>query len=760
MRMASPEKPANTSTPRIDGVGKVTGAAEYTADVAIEGALWAKVLRSPHAHARITRVDASKARAFPGVHAVITGDDVPRVLSGRRIKDLPIIAQDVVRFVGEQVAAVAAIDEETAERALALIEIEYDPLPMVLDPEEALADGAPLVHPYIQHYGGLPKPLDEPSNRFVTNVWAKGDIEAGFAEAHMVIDNVFTTSMMHQAYMEPNAWIVLVDEDGRTQVWASNKTPYPSRRQIAGAMELDAEQMRFNPVTIGGDFGGKGQPRNIPLCYHLAKAAGRPVRMVFDYTEEFGAANPRHPAIIHMRTGVKNDGTITAHEAEMLFDSGAYAGFIPAGFVPAASNAGGTYHIPNVRVTSSHVYTNKVPRGYMRGPGRQQATFAMESQMDCVAHSIAMDPADLRRANVVRDGEETSVGERFRNIKAIDTLEAAIAASGYGGSKPRHVGRGISLAHQEASGGETRGSVALNPDGTVVLSTPVFEQGTGTYTILQQVVAERLGLPVGRVTVRVMDTDGFDFDSGMSAQRGTRVGSHVAHEAASAAEREMAKLAADLLGWPEESITISGDDLRRTDTDETEPWATLVQRTGAPVVGSATLSDDSAPGITAFTTQVAEVSVDTETGQVRLLKLTTAHDTGRILNPQGHQGQINGAAVQGMGYALMEELLTEGDDGRVTTLSFADYKIPTTADLFELQTVLLESDDGTGPLGVKGIAENASTPAAAAIANAIDDACGLRALGLPLTAERVYRALRERDDSMRATRIRSQGGTP
>ena len=337
--------------------------------------------------------------------------------------------------------------------------------------------------------------------------------------------------MMHQSYMEPNAWAVEVDQDGRVQVWASNKTPYPSRRQIAGVMEMEPERMRFNPVTIGGDFGGKGQPRNIPLCYYLARAAGRPVRMVFDYAEEFAAANPRHASIMRMRTGVKNDGTITAHEADLLFDTGAYAGFIPSGFVPAGSNAGGTYHIPNARIVQRHVYTNKVSCGYMRGPGRQQATFAVEAQMDCVARAIAMDPADLRRINAVREGEETSIGERFRSARAIEALDAALEASGYRTRKPHHVGRGIALAHQEASGGESEAAVALHPDGAVVLSTPIFEQGTGTYTILQQVVAERLGLPVDRVTVRVLDTDGFVFDSGMSAQRGTRVGTQVAHEA-------------------------------------------------------------------------------------------------------------------------------------------------------------------------------------------------------------------------------------
>jgi CO/xanthine dehydrogenase Mo-binding subunit len=729
------------STPRADALGKVTGSAEYTADVNVPGALWAKALRSPHVHARIVRIDTSCARALPGVRAVITGVDVTTARQGRRIRDLPVIAQDVVRFVGEQVAAVAADDEETAERALALIDVEYEPLPFVLDPVEATQDGAPLVHPDIANYGGLPAPLDGPTNVFVTKYWGKGDVDTGFALADLVVENTFTTSMMHQSYMETNAWIVQVDADQRVQVWASNKTPYPSRRQIAGVMAIEEEQMRFNPVTIGGDFGGKGQPRNIPLCYELAKAAGRPVRMVFDYAEELQAANPRHASIIKMRTGVQRDGTIVAHDAELLFDTGAYAGFIPAGFVPGGSNAGGTYRIPHTRVVLRHVYTNKVSCGYMRGPGRQQGTFAMESQIDCVARALDMDPAELRRINAVRDGDETAVGEAFEEIRAIEALDAAIEASGYASPKSAGVGRGISLAHQEASGGESRANVALQPDGSVVLSTPIFEQGTGTYTMLQQVVAERLGMPAERVTVRVLDTDGFDFDSGMSAQRGTRVGSQVAHAAAAAVEAEIARLAADVLGWPEDSTRLVGDQISRSDTGQTEPWAALVQRTGAPVVISAILNDEAHPAVTAFTAQVAEVSVDFETGQVRLLKLTTAHDTGVIINPQGHQGQINGAAVQGMGYALMEEMLTE--DGQVTTLSFADYKIPTTADLFELNTVLLESTSGLGPLAVKGIAENASTPAAAAIANAVADACGVRVHALPLTAERVYRALRE-----------------
>ena len=728
------------STPRADALGKVTGAARYTADVLLPDALWAKALRSPLPHARILRIDASRARALPGVHAVVTGADVSRVLFGRKIRDLPVIAIDVVRFVGEQVAAVAAEDEETAERALRLIDVDYEELPTVFDAAEAMQPDAVLLHPNVHEYGGLPHPLEGPSNVFVTNRWGKGDVEAGFEAADVIVENTFTTQLMHQAYMEPNSWLVWVDGEGRAQVWASNKTPHPTRRQASGAMGLAEEQVRLNPVTIGGDFGGKGQPRNIPLCYYLARAAGRPVRMALDYDEELQAANPRHPASVRMRTGVRRDGTIVAHEAELIFNSGAYAGFIPQGFVPGASTAGGPYKIPNTRITSSHVYTNNVPRGFMRGPGRQQATFAMESQLDCVAQAIGMDPAEIRRRNAVREGDETAIGERFVDVKAVETLEAAVAASGYGSPKPAFRGRGVALSHQEASGGETSAIVSLGPDGAVTLSTPVFEQGTGTYTMLQQVVAEALGLPPSRVTVRVMDTDEAEFDSGISAQRGTRLGSQAAYAAAKEVERQLARLTADLLGWPEELVRVDGDTVSRADTGESQPWREVVARTGAAVNGHASINDEEQPGVTAFTAQVAEVSVDPETGRVSLLRLTTAHDTGRILNPQGHQGQINGAAVQGVGYGLMEEMLTE--NGRVSTLSFADYKVPTAADIPELRTVVIESETGIGPLGIKGIAENASTPAAAAIANAVEDACGVRVRQLPITAERVYRALR------------------
>ena len=725
--------------PRADGLGKVTGEAQYTADVQLPGTLWGKTLRSPFAHARIVRIDTSQAKALPGVRAVLNGRDVAGHRFGRRIVDVPLLAEDHVRFIGEQVAAVAADDENIAQQALDLIEIEYEELPAIFDPLEAMKPGAPLLHPDVQGYAGLPFPLDAPSNVVVNNEWGKGDVAQGFAEADVIVENTFTVPLVHQAYLEAHSCLVMVDDDGRVQVWAPTKAPYATKSQVASAIGVEPKQVRINPVTIGGDFGGKGSPMNIPLCYFLAKATGAPVRMVLDYLEELMAANPRHPAVMRLKTGVMNDGALVAQETEIVFNSGAYAGFKPVGFLPGASAGAGPYHIPHARVTSAMVYTNMVPCGHMRGPGEPQAIFAIESQIDCVAKAIGMDPLEVRRKNLVREGEETSTGHAFQELRAVETLEAAVEAARFTSVKAAGIGRGIAMGDRAPGGGETHASIALNPDGTVNVSTPIFEQGSGTYTLVQQVVADGLGLPPNRVTIGVLDTDAVEFDSGVGGSRVTRIGSQVAYAAAEAVQTELAKLAAELLGWPEDQVRLAGDTVTRADTGESQPWVAMLQRTGEPVVASATIKDTTPSLVTAFTAQIAEVSVDRETGEVTLLRLTTAHDAGRVLNPLGHQGQINGGVMQGIGYGLMEELLTE--DGRVSTLSFADFKIPTMADIPELSTVILESESGVGPLHVKGIGENPNSPTAAAIANAVADAVGARIHNLPVTAEKVYRAL-------------------
>ena len=729
---------------RVEGQEKVTGAMQYTADVALPGTLWGRALRSPLPHARIVRIDTARAHQVPGIHAVLTGADVRGIRYGRRLFDVPVLAEDRVRFAGERVAAVAAEDRDAAEEALQLIEVEYEELPAVFDPLQAMEEGAPILHPEVNSYIGLPKPLAQPSNAFAWDTWSKGNIDAGFAQADLIIENTFTVPRQHQAYLETHSCLVWIDEQGRVQVWASCKVPYQVKEQLSVALGLPKERIRLNPVAIGGDYGGKGSPMDIPLAYSLAVRTGRPVRIVMDYVEELTAGNPRHAAIIQLKTGVKREGTIVAHQARVIFDSGAYGGFkpVPTVNLGGAAKAGGPYKIPHVRIEGIQVYTNTIPGGFMRAPGEPQAVFAIESHIDCIARQLGIDPVDFRLQNLIEAGDESPIGTRYQGIRAQETLEAAVAAAGYRTPKAPNIGRGIAMGERPPAGGESHAAVTLNPDGSVIVHTSIFEPGTGTYTILRQIVAEELRLPLQSIQVQVWDTDGVPFDTGVGGSRVTRVAGQAAYQASQEASREMRRLAADLLAWPEEQLTLRGAEVIRQDTGASHPWRELLQRWGQPVVGRGSVQDMHPSPVTSFTAQVAEVAVDPETGAVHLLRLTTAHDVGKILNPMDHQGQIEGAVMQGVGYALSEELAV--DEGKVTSVSFGEYKIPNMQDIPELNTVILESEMGPGPYNAKGIGENPIGPPAPAIANAVADAVGVRIRDLPITAEKVYRALAER----------------
>ena len=727
--------------PRIEGPAKVTGATQYTADVALPGTLWGRALRSPLPHARIVRIETSRAQQVPGVHVVLTGADVRGIRYGRRLFDVPVLAEDRVRFAGERVAAVAAQDRDAAEEALALIDVEYEELPTVFDPLAALAEDAPILHPEVNNYIGLPKPLDKPSNAFVRDTWSKGNIGESFAQADLIIENTFTVPRQHQAYLEPHSCLVWLDDQERLQVWASSKVPYLVKEQLSVALQLPKERIRLNPVAIGGDYGGKGSPMDIPLAYFLALRTGRPVRMVMDYVEELTAGNPRHAAIIQLKTGVKRDGTLVAHQARVVFDSGAYGGFkpVPTVNLGGAAKAGGPYKIPHVHIEGMQVYTNTIPGGFMRAPGEPQAVFAIESHIDCIARQLGRDPLDLRLQNLIEAGAETPIGTRYQSIWGKETLEAAVAAAGYHTPKAPNVGRGIAMGERPPAGGESHAAVTLNPDGSVIIHTSIFEPGTGTYTILRQIVAEELQVPIQSIQVQVWDTDGVPFDTGVGGSRVTRVAGQAAYQAAREASREVCMAAAEILAWPEEALTLRGADVIRQDTGDSHPWAALLQRRGESVVGRGSVQDMHPSPVTSFTAQVAEVAVDPETGAVQLLRFTTAHDVGRVLNPMDHQGQIEGAVMQGMGYALSEELVV--DEGRVTSVSFGDYKIPNIQDIPALHTVILASENGPGPYNAKGIGENPIGPVAPAIANAVADAVGVRIKDLPITAEKVYRAV-------------------
>ena len=731
------------SIPRVDNTGKVTGDARYTADVLLPGTLWAKTLRSPYPHARIARVDTSRAEKAPGVRAILTGADVRGILYGRRYRDISVLAQDRVRFIGERVAAVAADTLEQAEEALELLEVDYEELPAVFDPVAALQEGAPIIHPDVNSYPGLPKPLARPSNAFVNDIFTRGNIAEGFAQSDVVVENTFTVSRVHQAFLEPHCCLVWIDDQDRVQMWSPNKAPQGLKESMSAALNIPKEKIRVNPVAIGGDFGGKGAPIDEPICYLLALRTGRPVKMVMEYREEFVAGAPRHAAVIRLKTGVKRDGTMVAHEMEAYLDSGAYSGFRPGAVVGGIAHAGGCYRAEHARIAVSRVYTNNLPGGQMRAPGEPQGFFAAESHMDCVARKLGMDPYEFRLKNLIEEGETTLTGGHYRGIKAKDTLKAAAKTAGYKASKAANMGRGIAMGYRGPGAGSTSLSLSLNPDGTIVIRTCLFEQGTGTYTTLRQIVAEELSLKPDEIQIQILDTDsGVPFDSGIGGSRGTRVASGAAFQAARAAKQELLDLAEKLLGWPKSETVLVGKELVHKKTRKRKRWDKLLSRAGRSVTGAAIHRDEDHSPVTAFAAQIAEVSVDTETGEVKLRRLTTAHDTGVIVNPIGHQGQVDGGVVQGIGYGLIEYLPVH--EGHVGTAHFGEYKIPTVKDIPELKTVIVKGEAGVGPYKTKGIGENPISPVAAAIANAVEDAVGVRIKDLPITAEKVLNALRLR----------------
>ena len=731
------------SIPRVDNTGKVTGDARYTADVLLSGTLWAKTLRSPYPHARIARVDTSRAEKAPGVRAILTGADVRGILYGRRYRDISVLAQDRVRFIGERVAAVAADTLEQAEEALELLEVDYEEFPAVFDPVTALQEGAPIIHPDVNSYPGLPKPLARPSNAFVNDIFTRGNIAEGFAQSDVVVENTFTVSRVHQAFLEPHCCLVWIDDQDRVQMWSPNKAPQGLKESMSAALNIPKEKIRVNPVAIGGDFGGKGAPIDEPICYLLALRTGRPVKMVMEYREEFVAGAPRHAAVIRLKTGVKRDGTMVAHEMEAYLDSGAYGGFRPGAVVGGIAHAGGCYRAEHARIAVSRVYTNNLPGGQMRAPGEPQGFFAAESHMDCVARKLGMDPYEFRLKNLIEEGETTLTGGHYRGIKAKDTLKAAAKTAGYKASKAANMGRGIAMGYRGPGAGSTSLSLSLNPDGTIVIRTCLFEQGTGTYTTLRQIVAEELSLKPDEIQIQILDTDsGVPFDSGIGGSRGTRVASGAAFQAARAAKQELLDLAEKLLGWPKSETVLVGKELVHKKTRKRERWDKLLSRAGRSVTGAAVHRDEDHSPVTAFAAQIAEVSVDTETGEVKLRRLTTAHDTGVIVNPIGHQGQVDGGVVQGIGYGLIEYLPVH--EGHVGTAHFGEYKIPTVKDIPELKTVIVKGEAGVGPYKTKGIGENPISPVAAAIANAVEDAVGVRIKDLPITAEKVLNALRLR----------------
>ena len=730
-------------SPRVEGEDKVGGGAVYAVDVTLPEMLWAKVLRSPIAHGKIKNIDVSKAVALPGVKAVVTGADLAGAKIGKKIIDMPVLADGVVRYVGEKVAAVAAASEAIAEAALDLIEVEYEDMPIVTDPLEAMASSAPILHPNLAEYKGLLHKIETPTNVFVHLTWKKGEVEEGFRQSDVVVENTFTVPAVHQGYIEPHSSLVRISADGTAEIWSSNKSPFSLRDAVGNALQVAPASLVVHPCYVGGDFGGKGDGNDVALCYALAKKSGHPVKLLIDYTEELTAGNPRHGAVIKVKTGVKQNGILIAQHVQFFFDSGAYGAYRPQGFLVGAHDAPGPYRVPNCLVEENYVYTNKMPCGYMRAPGHLQAMFACESQTDLVAKRLGIDPTEFRRMNLMHDGDTSPLGEVIPHVKASETFTKALQESGYSLAKPKKVGRGCAIADWVSKGGESYAFLKIDDRGIVTLASAVTDTGPGVFTMMRQIVGEELKVPLDAIRVEMLDSSKVVKDTGVRGSSSTRVHGSSALDAAQKLRDEILRVAARAMNAAHEELILYDGGVTHGRAERRMSFGEIARANGKPLIAEGHYVNMSDGPEASLVAQVAEVEVDEETGEVRLHKLTTAHNTGTIVNPLTHQGQIDGAVIMGVGYGMIENLAYD-ESGKVLATNLGEYKIPNIRDIPELKTTILQSDFGSGPYNSMSIGETALIPTAAAIANAIDDAVGVRIRSLPITAEKVLNALKER----------------
>lgn len=749
--------------PRADAVGKVTGETVYAADIRLPRMLHAKVLGSPHAHARITSIDVSAARAHPGVAAVITAADLPPYKMNESNRRGLIFPKDEVLFCGQPVAAVLAEDPQDAEEALALIRIEYDPLPAVLDPLAAMADGAPLVRAPLhdvdrsEERGHVTVEAQEKeSEGRLTNIasqmtFRRGDVDAGLAEADCVIEQTWTSSMVHQAYIEPHATVADYDASGELTVWTSTQAPFYVRDELAQALGIPENRIRVIATEVGGGFGGKIFLTEL-MTAALAVALRRPVKYVMSRREDMMAGTPAPFAHVDLTTGMKRDGTLVAIKARLVYDSGAFPG---APMLPGCIAIGGYYRCPNLEIQGYEVLTNKVSVGALRAPGAHNATFAIESHMDMMAAQLGLDPLEVRLKNAVQEGDPLPSGQTYPRIGLRQCLEAIAgsevwqrrnrAAPGERAAEGRRR-RGFGLAVGGWMGGLQPASaiVCLNSDGTINVTVGSSDI-TGTNTTFRQIVAEVLNVPLTMVTVTSGDTKTAPY-AGMSAgSKTTYTVGRAVKEAAEDAKRQLLALATDRLSAAEEDLEMVDGEIRVKGQPEKsvtfQKLGRLTTNFAAPypaVVGRGAIATRRwAPG---FAVQAAEVEVDTETGQVTLLGFAIAQDAGFAINPLSVCGQMQGGASQGLGIALWEELLFD-DQGRLLNGDLLDYRLPTTQDLPPIEAIIVEVPSEEGPYGARIVGEPSIVATPAAIANAVADACGARVTRIPLTPERILRAL-------------------
>ena len=733
------------SHPRVDAWEKVTGQATYAGDVYLPGMLMCKILASSRSHARIVSIDTSRAEALPGVRAVITGRDFPQVRFGSgALKDRYIMARDIVYYIGEPVAAVAAEDEITAQEAIDLIEVEYEDLDAVVDPITALRTGAPSVHPDLETYEGYGFTIE--GGNICTLLDAdRGDVDQAFEEADHVFEDTFRSQGINQGFLEPMACVANVEANGRLTVWASTQGPYQVRAQLAPVLDMPLSNIRIIPMELGGGFGAKLRLAFEAFPALLAMKTGSPVKLINTREEVFTLNGPRHPVTNYIKTGVNNDGTIVAREAYTIFDVGAYLG---AGPNSGIGHGLGAYDIPNFRLRSYGAYTNKVYVGSYRASGVADMTFAVESHMDIIAHKLGMDPLEFRLKNAIKEGDVAVNGSRVPGNGLVETLMAVKERLGLPKELPKDHGVGIALCEWRSGAGPSTASINVNEDGTVSLLTGSVDI-SGSDTSLASIAAETLGISIGQVIVAKRDTDLAPFTGPSGGSRIVYSQGKAVQMAAEDTLDKLLALAADRLGVPQDALACAGG---RVYVQDNPPQgltlgqlaaASINSRTG-PITGNAALA--TLPYAPVFSAQAAEVAVDRATGQVKLTRYVQCQDVGVAINPMAVEGQLEGGAVQGIGRALTEDMLFDQETGAVRNPSFATYLMPLALDLPELETLMVRVPSEDGPFGARAVAEPPGFGPPAAIANAIYDAVGVRIRELPLSGERVLAALNGQAD--------------
>ncbi|WP_116381015.1 xanthine dehydrogenase family protein molybdopterin-binding subunit [Cupriavidus taiwanensis] len=750
-----------TSTPQVTAREKVMGRAQYAGDIKLPGMLHAKVLRSPHPHARIVRIDTAAASALPGVKLVATGYDVPARHWGPHRKEQRILACGVVRHVGEEVAAVVALSEEIARDALDLIRVEYEPLPALLTPAAALAAGAPEIHAGTRNIGHEMR-------------IERGDVEAAFAACAAVYEATYEMHSQYPGYLEPMASVAAQDGNGRLTVWASTQSVFLARARLAEALDRPVSTIRVVQATTGGGFGAKiVEENNSLICAFLASRLERPVRLVNNRLEDFQGARASVPMQVWLRLGVDADGVILAKDVRITAECGAYSGLAGDVMHVTAMRSDNMHRLHNVRSHAVLAYTNNPPRGAFRGFGGQQMQFPLNCHLTVLAGMLGIDPIELHKRNAIGAGETSVHGWKISSTGMAECLDMTRRAIGWDEKRaaPRGTGtrrRGVGIAAaMHVSGNRTLGNwdgstilLKMNEDGRVMLQTSECDMGQGANTMLSQICAQELGIPLSHVTVMAPDTDTAPFCLGSLASRVTIISGNAVLRAAREARQKLLALAAEKLGVDARQLVIA--DGRIAVPDQPDKSATLAEiarlhifRHGgegihvrasydAPtVMHDADYYGNVAPAHS-FAAQAVEVEVDIRTGQVTVIDSFVADDCGKAINPLAVHGQTHGATVQAIGWTLYEHLQYE--DGRLMNGNFADYTMPTADAVPMLRTDVVESNDPNGPYGAKGASETAILPGAAAIANAVFDAVGVRIQSLPITPEKVLaglRALRE-----------------